>query len=134
MSKQAVLHPLTVALGSVFMVSLANIAVTQAAENPFGMQPQSGGYGMLAEGKCGQGKCGAGKGGEGKCGLYRMDADGDGEVTKDEFMQGHEAMFENIDQNADGVIDATERDAHMQQMRGFMQDGKCGEGKCGGAK
>ena len=42
--------------------------------------------------------------------------------------------FENIDQNADGVIDATERDAHMQQMRGFMQDGKCGEGKCGGAK
>ncbi len=134
MSKQGAIRPLTVALGTVFTVSLTNIAVSHATENPFSMEPLSGDYRMLAEGKCGQGKCGAGKGGEGKCGLYRMDADGDGKVTKDEFMQGHEAMFEKIDQNADGVIDTTERDDHMKQMRGFMQDGKCGEGKCGGAK
>jgi len=63
-----------------------------------------------------------------------MDADGDGKVTKDEFMQGHEAMFHKIDSNGDGVIDQQERDAHMKKMKGFMQGGKCGEGKCGGSK
>jgi uncharacterized low-complexity protein len=136
MSKKATISPLSVALGTVFTVSLANTAVTNAAENPFSMTPLSGGYMMLAEGKCGEGKCGAGKdkGGEGKCGMARMDADGDGKVTRDEFMQGHEAMFEKIDQNSDGVIDQTEREAHMKKKRGFMKDGKCGEGKCGGSK
>jgi uncharacterized low-complexity protein len=134
MSNKTATSSLAVALGTVFTVSLANTAVTSAAENPFSMKPLSGGYPMLAEGKCGEGKCGTGKGGEGKCGLYRMDADGDGKVTKDEFMQGHEVMFEKIDQNGDGVIDQPERDAHMQQMRGFTKAGKCGEGKCGEGK
>ena len=59
--------PLSVALGTVFTVSLAHTAITSADENPFSMQPISGGYMMLAEGKCGEGKCGAGKSGEGKC-------------------------------------------------------------------
>ncbi len=129
MSKRTVINPLTVALGTVFTVSLANTAVSNAAENPFSMQPLSSEHVMLAEGKCG-----AGKGGEGRCGMGRMDADGDGNVTKDEFMQGHEAMFEKIDQNNDGVIDQKEREAHMQKMKGFMKEGKCGEGKCGGSK
>lgn len=134
MSKKAAIKPLAAALGAVFTVSLANTPVSNAAENPFSMQPVSAARLMLAESKCGEGKCGAGKGGEGKCGLYRMDADGDGKVTKDEFMQGHEVMFEKIDQNGDGVIDPAERDAHMKHMRGFMKEGKCGEGKCGGSK
>ncbi len=126
MSKKAAVSPLSVALGAVFTVSLANTAASNAAENPFSMTPLSGGYMMLAEGKCGAGK---GKGGEGKCGMGRMDADGDGKVTKDEFMQGHEAMFEKIDQNSDGVIDQTEREAHMKKKKGFMKDGKCGGSK-----
>ena len=136
MSMKAAIHPLSVALGTVLTISLTNTAIVNAAENPFSMKPLSGGYMVLAEGKCGEGKCGAGKGkgGEGKCGMARMDADGDGKVTKDEFMQGHEAMFEKIDQNSDGVIDQTEREAHMKKKRGFMKDGKCGEGKCGGSK
>lgn len=139
MSKTTTIKPLTIALGTVFAVSLSNIATTSAAENPFSMQPLSSGYSTLAEGKCGEGKCGAAMGGqgkasEGKCGMARMDADGDGKVTRDEFMQGHEAMFEKIDQNADGVIDQTERDSHMQQMRQFMKEGKCGPGKFGGAE
>jgi uncharacterized low-complexity protein len=129
MPKKAAIRPLTLALGTVFTVSLANTVITSAAENPFSMKPLSDNDVMLAEGKCG-----AGKAGEGKCGLYRMDTDSDGKVTKDEFMQGHEAMFEKIDQNGDGVIDRTERADHMKQMRGFMQEGKCGEGKCGGSK
>jgi Ca2+-binding EF-hand superfamily protein len=63
-----------------------------------------------------------------------MDADGDGKVTREEFMQGHEAMFEKIDQNGDGVIDQAERDTHMEKMMGFMKEGKCGPGKFGGSE
>jgi uncharacterized low-complexity protein len=134
MSKKAAFSPLTVALGTVFTVSLANTAVASAAENPFSMKSLSEGHMMLAEGKCGEGKCGAAKGEEGRCGLYRMDADGDGKVSKDEFMQGHEGMFKQIDQNGDGFIDEAERDAHMKEMFGSRKEGKCGEGKCGGSK
>ena len=136
MSKKSAIKPLAVALGTVLTVSLANIAITNAAENPFSIKPVSGGYLMLAEGKCGAGKCGAGKdkGGAGKCGMGRMDADGDGNVTREEFMKGHEAMFDKIDTNGDGVIDSAERAAHMSKMMGFMKEGKCGEGKCGGSK
>jgi uncharacterized low-complexity protein len=43
-------------------------------------------------------------------------------------------MFDEIDQNGDGVIDKTEREVHMNKMKGFMAEGKCGEGKCGGSK
>lgn len=136
MSKKTAISSLSLAVSTVFTVSLANIAITNAAENPFSMKPLSGGYMLLAEGKCGEGKCGAGKdkGGEGKCGMGRMDADGDGKVTREEFMQGHAAMFDKIDQNGDGVIDQAEREAHMAKMKGFMKEGKCGEGKCGGKK
>jgi uncharacterized low-complexity protein len=135
MSNKSTLKPLTVALGTVFTVSLANISIASATENPFSMKALSSGYMMLAEGKCGEGKCGGskGKGMEGGCGMKRMDADGDGNVTKDEFMQGHEAMFNSIDQNDDGVIDPSEREAHMKVMKGMIE-GKCGEGKCGGSK
>jgi uncharacterized low-complexity protein len=144
MPKNVTIKPVALALGTVFTVSLANNTIATAAENPFSMQPLSSGYMLLAEGKCGEGKCGAGMGaasksdegkcGEGRCGMNRMDADGDGNVTKDEFMQGHDAMFEKIDENDDGVIDQTEREVHMKKMMGFLKEGKCGEGKCGGEK
>jgi len=136
MLKKSAIKPLTIVLGVVFTVSLANTTITNAAENPFSIKPVSGGYLMLAEGKCGAGKCGAGKdkGGAGKCGMGRMDADGDGNVTREEFMKGHEAMFDKIDTNGDGVIDSAERAAQMSKMMGFMKEGKCGEGKCGGSK
>jgi uncharacterized low-complexity protein len=139
MSKQVAITALTVAVGTVFTVSLANSPLSIAAENPFSMKPLSGGHMMVAqakcgEGKCGEGKCGAGKGEEGACGLYRMDADGDGKVSKEEFMKGHEGMFQHIDQNDDGVIDEAEREAHMKEMFGSGKQGRCGEGKCGGSK
>ena len=131
MTKKSAIKPLAMALGTVFTISLAYSTTTSAAENPFTMKSLPGGYMMLAEGKCGEGKCGAGKdkGAEGKCGMARMDSDGDGKVTKDEFMKGHEAMFDKIDTNGDGVIDADERAAHMAKMKGFMQGGKCGASK-----
>jgi len=43
-------------------------------------------------------------------------------------------MFDKIDANDDGAIDKAERDAHLKKMMGFMQEGKCSEGKCGGLK
>jgi uncharacterized low-complexity protein len=64
--------------------------------------------------------------------MKRMDADGDGNVTHDEFMKGHDAKFKSMDANDDGVIDSSEREAHMKHGKGG--EGKCGEGKCGGSK
>jgi uncharacterized low-complexity protein len=126
------LKPVTAALGAVIATTLVT-PVANADENPFSMQPLSGGYMVLAEGKCGEGKCG-GKKGKGMCGMQRMDANGDGKVTREEFMQGHEAMFDRIDSNGDGVIDADEKAAHHRKMRDRMQEHKPGEGKCGEGK
>ncbi len=90
-----------------------------------------GGAKATAEGKCGEGKCGSAKDmKEGMCGMKTLDADGDGSITKEEFMQGHEAMFGKMDKNSDGAIDADEKKACTKTMK----EGKCGEGKCGGAK
>jgi uncharacterized low-complexity protein len=132
MSHRTGITPLGLALGSVFTVSLANTAIAQTAENPFTMTPLSGPGVLLAEGRCGEGKCGGGMRGEGRCGMNRMDADGDGKVTKDEFMKGHEAMFERMDDNDDGVIDQTERAGHMHRKRGCMKDSKDAAGQGGG--
>ena len=66
---------------------------------------------------------------QGRCGMDRMDLDGDGNVTKEEFRQGHEAVFSTTDSNGDGVLDADERNAHREMMR--QRKGRCGAGKCG---
>ena len=128
MSNKAKLKPLSIALGTAVSVSLVNISVSSAAESPFSMEPLSGGYLVLAEGKCGEGKCGGSKGKsmEGGCGMKRMDADADGNVTHDEFMKGHDAMFKSMDANGDGVIDSSERAAHMEQKKSQMKQGNCG--------
>ena len=141
MSQKTTLKPLAIALGTAFVTTLAATPVANAAENPFAMTDLSSGY-MVAgshEGKCGgmakEAKCGGNMAKEAKCGMNMMDADGDGSVTRDEFMKGHEAMFSKQDANDDGVIDAHE----MKAMEGKcgaskMKEGKCGEGKCGADK
>ena len=101
-------------------------SAADATQNPFRAVNADSGFAVLAQGQCGEGKCGGKmmrKGG--KCGMQRMDADGDGKVTRDEFMQGHEDMFSRIDKNADGVIDGSERDAHRQMMRHHKGKGPC---------
>ncbi|MEN8132896.1 MAG: hypothetical protein ABFS45_22495 [Pseudomonadota bacterium] len=139
MDQKTSMKPLAFALGAAFATTLSSASVANAADNPFAMTEISGGYMVAAadEGKCGEGKCGGekkatteGKCGEGKCGMKSMDADGDGSVTKEEFMQGHEVMFSRMDANGDGVIDADEQSAGMKMMK----EGKCGEGKCGSDK
>ncbi len=135
MSKTTTRKPVSLALGTVFTLSLTAIPASQAADNPFGMQPLSTGYLVLAENKAGEGKCGEGKCGEGKCGgkgkhgMSRMDADGDGNISKEEFMQGHADKFDQLDKNGDGVIDASEREAHMGHKGKGKGKGKCKHGK-----
>ncbi|NZA26020.1 EF-hand domain-containing protein [Luteimonas sp. SJ-92] len=71
---------------------------------------------------------------EGRCGMERVDSDGDGRVSRDEFQAAHPDKadtFAEIDANGDGFIDAAEKDAHHGD-KGDME-GKCGEGQCGGA-
>ncbi len=111
MSSKSITRPVAMTACAVFAVSLARVVVAEPAANPFAMTPLSGARLMLAEGKCG----------EGKCGMKRMDANGDGKVTKDEFMQGHEAMFDSMDANGDGVIDVDEHQGHHRRGKCRMQ-------------
>ena len=89
-------------------------AAADNGENPFTRVAPSGAQSMLAQGRCG---------------MDRMDLDADGKVTREEFRQGHEAMFSRTDSNGDGVLDADERNAHREMMR--QRKGRCGAGKCG---
>jgi uncharacterized low-complexity protein len=136
MSSKSPVKPLSVALGTVFTLSLANTAVSNAADNPFAMESVSGAYMLLAEsnspeGKCAEGRCGC-KHGKGGCGMAMMDSDADGSISREEFIKGHEAKFDQIDLNADGVIDPAEREAHMQSRhKGKGAKGACVQGKGG---
>ena len=58
--------------------------------------------------------------------MKMMDTDGDGSVSKEEFMAYAEKKFERKDTNGDGVLSADE----MKHMK-HHQEGKCGEGKPG---
>jgi uncharacterized low-complexity protein len=163
MTQKTTLKPLAVAVGATLATTLAAATPANAAENPFAMSRISSGYMVaeMAEGKCGagmkmdkEGKCGGAKATaatnvvkEGKCGMHSLDANGDGNITREEFMQGHEGMFDKLDANGDGVIDAEEQGAGMKMMQEgkcggamatdkakTMKEGKCGEGKCGASK
>ena len=115
------------AAGSAFVAGMSATPIASATDNPFAMQSLDRGYmvaqtGKTTDGKCGQGKCGSmSKATENKCGAAMMDANKDGNVSKEEFMKAHETMFNNMDANKDGAIDKTEM--------GKMMQGKCGASK-----
>ena len=62
--------------------------------------------------------------------LDKVDTDKDGKVSQAEFTAAHPekkaADFAAMDANSDGFVDEAEHKAHKGE-------GKCGEGKCGGA-
>jgi len=142
--------PTALALGAALA---GGLALTGSA---FAMQPLAQGYMLaaaeVAEGSCGgktaEGSCGAhkkdaatadAKAAEGRCGLEAMDADKDGRVSRAEFAAAHQdddSKFAAHDANSDGFLTAEELKDHMGGAGGaakMMEEGKCGEGKCGAA-
>jgi Ca2+-binding EF-hand superfamily protein len=48
--------------------------------------------------------------------MQKMDADEDGAVSKEEFMQAHAQMFASMDGDGNGALSAQERTAMMGEM------------------
>jgi len=111
-----------------------------------------GANGPAAKGdaKAKEGSCGADKAkmsaahdkmsGEGKCGLEVMDTDKDGRVSSNEYAAAHKgdtSKFAEHDSDKDGYLSAEELKVHMGGAGGMggpnkmMEEGKCGEGRCG---
>jgi len=125
MSKKSLI---AAAAGSAFVAGMAAAPIASAAENPFALTGLASGYQVaqaakMPAGKCGQGMCGAMKktAPEAKCGAAMLDANKDGKISKDEFVNGHAAMFDTLDTNKDGSLDQAEM--------GKMMSGKCGATK-----
>lgn len=56
--------------------------------------------------------------------MKKIDADGDGRVSRDEFANFHTNKFNKMDTNGDDFIDADERKAHHEQMKGKFKDAR----------
>lgn len=52
--------------------------------------------------------------------MEMVDTNKDGKISKEEFTKHHEQMFTQMDKNADGMIDATERAAMKDQMKNMQ--------------
>lgn len=116
------LKPITAAIGTVFVTSALIVSPAGAETNPFQMTDLSSGY-MVADGHEGKKMC--------KKKMKKMDTDGDGSVSKDEFMAHAEKKFAHKDKNGDGVITRDEMKRMKKDKEGKCGEGKCGEGKCG---
>lgn len=70
--------------------------------------------------------------------LKRMDKDGDGSVSKQEFIANNEEHFNQMDENKDGKITKEEMEAAARRMREMMGGGQGGprrpEGEGGGVR
>lgn len=135
MSGSPVRRPLAIAAGTLLTATATNLWAENVHDNPFFMTDLSSGY-MVAqkqsEGKSGEGKCG------GKKMFKKMDKNGDGKISRPEFMQAHRKMFVKMDKNKDGMLDLEEVERMKKEKMGRKQEksieGKCGEGKCGEGK
>ncbi|MBJ6984768.1 hypothetical protein [Luteimonas sp. MC1750] len=121
--------------------ALGGIALSGAA---FSMAPLAGGYMLAAQDAATADVPVAAKDAEGRCGMDRADSDGDGRISAEEFATAHPekdpSYFAGIDANGDGFVDKAEHDAHHAASKASgdhadkaAQEGKCGEGKCGGS-
>ena len=60
--------------------------------------------------------------------MQKIDTDGDGKISKSEFVNSHEERFSKMDANGDGYIEREEMKAAKEKMRGKFK----GKGKFGG--
>ena len=131
--------PTAVAIGAALagglVLSGSAFAMTSMAQGYMLSASSTDAAAKSPEGSCGAEHKAGMKAGEGSCGMEKMDTDKDGRISRAEFEAAHPgktAKFAGIDANADGFIDQAEHDAH-QAARKTDMEGKCGEGKCGGA-
>lgn len=112
------------ALSVVLLASVGAASAIAATGGHFGGGHH--GHGGWHKGHHGKGH-GYHRGGKrhGKMGRYmrlkRLDADGDGSVTLDEFLKPRSDRFAALDTTADGALDASELTARMQQKSGQRQ-------------
>lgn len=121
--------PIALAFGAAF--SIGGMSAHAASQGSiFQATDLPSGYMMLAEGKCGEGKCG-----EGKCGTDKTDASAKAATDKVP-VEGKcgEAMFNKLDKDGDGKLSKEEFMAGHKAHDAKAAEGKCGEGKCGGKK
>lgn len=64
------------------------------------------------------------RGGQGMMGMGmgRMDENGDGTVSKVEFLRSHEKMFDKMDQDGDGTLSESEMERGQGMMGGGMMN------------
>ncbi|QFY88755.2 EF-hand domain-containing protein [Magnetovirga frankeli] len=53
--------------------------------------------------------------------LMKLDADGNGSVSLEEFLKPYEMQFKHLDQNGDGGISQAEAEQFVKQMQQHMQ-------------
>jgi uncharacterized low-complexity protein len=133
--------PLALAMGTAFTVSLAQIAIANTQDNPFGMSDLSSGY-MVAEAKGSEGKFDA---------LTKDDKvllDAMSPAEKEQLKQSVTEMMTQMekmsaeDKKAKMKIMTPQQQAMMKMIQAEKiaaegnkgKEGKCGEGKCGSKK
>jgi Ca2+-binding EF-hand superfamily protein len=62
------------------------------------------------------------KGHKGGFMFEKLDTDGDGSVSKEEFLRVHEERFTKMDTNGDGVISKEEIEAAKAEWKGKMKE------------
>ncbi len=54
--------------------------------------------------------------------MKKMDANGDGMISKDEFMKHHEAMWDKMKKNSAGSVDMKDMEMMHKEMAGKHKD------------
>ena len=104
----------SIAVGSIFAITLSNTSISSAADKPFTTQAlDMKGYMLAYADMVDTNKYGGSKTGGGGYGMSLMDKDKDGKVSKEEFLKYNEAIFDRVDTNEDGSVDKDEADSYM---------------------
>ena len=117
MSKKHTIKPLAIAIGAVFAASIAGTSVANADSTPFAMTSLTSGYQVA---HLGEGSCGGDKGKDGSCGGDKGDKGDKGEG------EGHCGGDKGEHEGSCGG------DKGDEEGEDKGEEGKCGEGKCGG--